>query len=198
MSISREIMNKHRDNTNHNNYYYFTNAFTVDEINEIIKLGESYQKTVAVTGGGDQGTISDYRKSEVSWIPENDYSIWLYRKCWEYAEIANKEMWNFDIWGFPDDFQYTTYHGDGGHYDWHTDMGPGLSNRKLSMVLQLSAPEEYNGGNLDLNLGSGINSVPKGLGTLCFFPSFNLHRVTPLTSGTRRSLVTWLGGNNFR
>ena len=51
---------------------------------------------------------------------------------------------------------------------------------------------------LEMNPGGGIVSVPKGLGTLCFFPSFLLHRVTPLTSGVRKSLVTWISGANFR
>ena len=49
-----------------------------------------------------------------------------------------------------------------------------------------------------MNPGGGIVSVPKVLGTLCFFPSFLLHRVTPLTSGVRKSLVTWISGANFR
>ena len=107
-------------------------------------------------------------------------------------------MWNFDIWGYQDLLQYTKYYGDGGHYDWHADLGPGISNRKLSCVLQLSTPEEYEGGELQMNPGGDIMSVPKGLGVLCFFPSFLLHRVTPLTSGTRKSLVTWLCGANLR
>jgi len=107
-------------------------------------------------------------------------------------------MWNFDIWGYQDLLQYTKYYGNGGHYDWHADLGPGISNRKLSCVLQLSTPEEYEGGELQMNPGGDIMSVPKGLGTICFFPSFLLHRVTPLTSGTRKSLVTWLCGANLR
>jgi len=107
-------------------------------------------------------------------------------------------MWNFDIWGFPDNLQYTIYHGNGGHYDWHLDLGPNISNRKLSMVMQLAGPDEYTGGDLEINVGGSILTVPKEKGLICFFPSFLLHRVTPTTSGTRISLVTWLGGNNFK
>jgi len=107
-------------------------------------------------------------------------------------------MWNFDIWGYQDSFQYTIYYGDGGHYDWHVDMGPGISNRKISCVLQLSDPEEYDGGDLQMNPGGQILTVPKQLGTICFFPSFMLHRVTPLNSGVRKSLVNWFCGANFR
>ena len=107
-------------------------------------------------------------------------------------------MWDFDIWGYHDSLQYTVYNGDGGHYDWHADLGPGLSNRKLSVVLQLSEGTDYDGGELQINPGGSILSVPKQLGLLCFFPSFLLHRVTPVTSGKRISLVTWLCGANLR
>jgi PKHD-type hydroxylase len=165
---------------------------------KIIKIGESLYQIPATTVGDDGLVVSNYRKSEISWIDNNPETEWIFRKISEYAIIANKEMWNFDIWDYQDQLQYTKYYGDGGHYDWHADLGPGISNRKLSCVLQLSTPEEYEGGTLQMNPGGNIIEVPKGLGTLCFFPSFLLHRVTPLSSGVRKSLVTWLCGSNFR
>jgi PKHD-type hydroxylase len=199
MSSKKYFLNEERNNVNHFNYYYYTSAFTPSEIIKIREIGESFQKQKAVTGGGpDGGVVSDYRKSEIAWLPENSDTSWLYEKIADYSISANKEMWNFDIWGYHDDLQYTTYYGDGGHYDWHADLGPGISNRKLSVVLQLSDPSEYQGGDLQMNTGSGIISVPRELGLLCFFPSFILHRVTPLTSGVRTSLVTWLCGANLR
>ena len=139
----------------------------------------NYPKQVAKTEAGD-GVVSDYRKSEVCWIPENEESVWLYDKIAYYANEANKVMWDFDIWGFPDDLQYTLYHGDGGHYDWHLDLGPSIANRKLSMVLQLTGPEEYTGGDLQINCGGTISTVVKEKGLITFFPSFLLHRVTIL------------------
>jgi PKHD-type hydroxylase len=148
--------------------------------------------------GGEESTVSDYRVSDISWVDENLETQWLYDKITQYAKTANEQMWNFDIWGYHDQLQYTTYYGDGGHYDWHADLGPGISNRKLSVVLQLSDPGEYEGGELQMNVGSTILTVPKELGLICFFPSFLLHRVTPLTSGVRKSLVTWLCGANLR
>jgi len=186
-----------RDNTNHFNYYYFTSAFTPSEIIKIREMGDKLPKLKGEVGG-EESTVSDYRVSDISWIGENFETQWLYNKITEYAKTANKEMWNFDIWGYHDQLQYTTYYGDGGHYDWHADLGPGISNRKLSVVLQLSDPGEYEGGELQMNVGSTILTVPKELGLICFFPSFLLHRVTPLTSGVRKSLVTWLCGANLR
>lgn len=192
------FLQKERNNVNHFNYYYFQNAFTPEELNQIIELGESYPKEKAVTGG-EESIISDYRISEVSWIPVEMKSEWLFQKIANYAMTANKEMgWNFDIWGFGDQLQYTTYYGDGGHYDWHADMGPGISNRKLSCVLQLSDKDDYEGGDLQMLNGASTITVERGKALLCFFPSFVLHRVTPLTGGIRKSLVTWLCGANFR
>jgi len=198
MSASKQFIAQHRGDINHFNYYYYTNAFTPEEIIKIRELGDALPKQRAVIGGGDDAKESDYRISDISWFSENQSSSWLYNKIGEYAISANRDMWNFDIWGYFDELQYTTYYGDGGHYDWHADLGPKISNRKLSCVLQLSDPDEYEGGDLQINIGSSILTVPKGLGTLCFFPSFLLHRVTPLTGGVRISLVTWFSGANLR
>lgn len=198
MSSSKIFIGAEKNSVNHFNYYYYANAFTPEEIIQIRELGDSLKTQKAVTGGEGEGTVSDYRISEIAWIDENPNSSWLYNKIANYALDANQQMWNFDIWGYFDQLQYTIYYGNGGHYDWHADLGPGISNRKLSCVLQLSDPQEYDGGELQMNIGSSIISVPKGLGTLCFFPSFLLHRVTPLTSGVRKSLVTWLAGANLR
>jgi PKHD-type hydroxylase len=198
MSSQNYFLNNQRTDINHLNYYYFTNVFTPEELVKIVEIGEKTPKTNATTVGTEGDIVSEYRLSEISWLNENDETSWLYLKLAEHAKIANEVMWNFDIWGFGDSLQYTRYYGNGGHYDWHADLGPGISNRKLSCVLQLSTPEEYEGGELQMNPGGNIISVPKGLGTLCFFPSFLLHRVTPLSSGVILSLVTWFRGANLR
>ena len=169
MSTSLFLQNQ-RNQVNHFNYYFYRNAFTEAELEKIHLLGDSYPKQQAVTGGGENTTASDYRVSEISWIPEVEDTEWLYRKMANYAMEANKEMWNFDIWGYHDSFQYTTYYGDGGHYDWHADLGPQMSNRKLSCVLQLSEPTDYEGGDLEMNPGGQIISVPREKRIIMFLP----------------------------
>jgi PKHD-type hydroxylase len=195
---SKYFIQDQRNNVNHFNYYYFTSAFTFNELGKITEIANKIPKQDARTVGDTDEIVSEYRKSEIGWISDNDDTSWLYEKIAGLAKTANKEMWNFDIWGYHDDLQYTTYYGNGGHYDWHADLGPGISNRKLSCVLQLSDPGEYEGGELQLNTGGTIISVKKEVGLICFFPSFVLHRVTPITSGVRTSLVTWLCGANLR
>jgi PKHD-type hydroxylase len=199
MPSKNKFVSNQRNNVNHFNYYYFTNVFTEQELEQIIEVGESQPKIKATTVGEDISLeVSDYRVSDIAWLSNNPKTSWVYDRIADLAIKANSEMWNFDIWDFQDDLQYTSYYGNGGHYDWHADLGVGISNRKLSVVLQLSNADEYEGGELQMNTGGSILNVPKEKGLICFFPSFVLHRVTPLSSGLRRSLVTWLCGANLR
>ena len=198
MSSRNYFLAEQRTDVNHGNYYYFEQGFTPEQVVQIREICEKYPKQQGTTLADDSEHVSNYRISDISWIPENQETKWIYEKIASLSKIANKEMWNFDIWNFQDDLQYTTYYGDGGHYDWHMDVGPGISNRKLSVVVQLSDPSEYEGGDLQMNPGGSFLTVPKKLGLVCLFPSFLLHRVTPLNGGIRKSLVTWLCGANYR
>lgn len=197
MSANRYFIDKERNNVDHYNYYYFDDAFTEEELKKIHNTANMYPK-IAGTVVGDSEGISDYRKSTVIWIPDENKNTWLYDKISDLANIANTQMWNYDIWGYGDELQYTIYEGNGGHYDWHADLGPKISNRKLSCVLQLSDADDYEGGELQLNNGGSSINVGKKKNRIVFFSSFVLHRVTPVTKGTRVSLVTWLSGKNLR
>ena len=70
--------------------------------------------------------------------------------------------------------------------------------RKLSLVVQLSDPEDYEGGDLEIYTGHEPLVVKKKKGMTAFFPSYQLHGVTPVTKGTRYSLVVWVHGPAFR
>jgi PKHD-type hydroxylase len=80
------------------------------------------------------------------------------------------------------------------------DMGGGNSiTRKISIVVQLSDPDEYEGGELQIQTGSeSYISILKKKGAVTLFPSYMRHRVTPVTKGVRKSLVLWVGGSTFR
>lgn len=82
-------------------------------------------------------------------------------------------------------------------YDWHLDLGPGSAAlRKLSVSVLLSDPDDYEGGDLEIR---GTQKIDRTQGTLVVFPSYILHRVTPVISGCRRSLVVWaIGAKPFR
>ena len=79
------------------------------------------------------------------------------------------------------------------------DIGPNeLSVRKVSLTIQMSEDDEYTGGELQLLKGANPENLPRGKGCVVIFPSYLLHRVTPVETGTRKSMVLWVGGEHYR
>jgi PKHD-type hydroxylase len=181
------------------NWYWFSEGFSSDELEKVHKVAELFEYQQAVTFG-HHGENHKIRKSKIKWLSENTESTqWIYDKLMDFAMIANRELWNFDLFSIVDSIQYTEYYEGGGHYDYHVDLGPGTAaHRKISIVVQLSDPSEYEGGNFEILKGPNPETLPKTKGAVILFPSYLLHRVTPVTKGTRRSLVIWLGGNSLR
>lgn len=178
-------------------YYWFETGFSSEEVNLIVKNAKNYESQKATIIGEDkENTI---RKSNIKWLPVNDEWNWVYDRVSNQIMEANKALWQFNLHTIIDNIQYTEYEGNGGHYDWHLDIGPkSINHRKVSVVVQLSDPDDYVGGNLELHPGSNSFAVPRAKGAVVVFPSFLLHRVTPLTSGLRRSLVLWAGGEPYK
>ena len=104
----------------------------------------------------------------------------------------------YDING-AESTQLTSYNGDEeGHYDWHIDVGKGVPNRKLSYTIQLSKPEDYEGGDLEF-LGTETNTEAfRQQGACIIFPSFLAHKVTKVKSGTRYAVVGWVHGPTYK
>jgi PKHD-type hydroxylase len=186
----------------HHMFYYFQNLFTQEELGYITEWGEINDLYDGEVGGGLDGLhiVPEIRKSKISWIDIQDDTKWIFDRLALASLEANVEMnWNFDLIGFGDTLQYTKYDGeDKGHYSWHADIGQGVSHRKLSIIVQLSDEDEYEGGNVELKVGSRDIVLPKTKGSVVVFPSFVLHRVLPVTSGIRKSLVAWISGPNFK
>ena len=149
---------------------------------------------------------AEIRRSRVAWIPADDASGWIHDKLAAIAGRANRS-YGFDLIGFTEELQFTEYRGAGSSYTWHQDGLDGdLAVRKLSMVVQLSDPDDYDGGELEFfgldgdepDIASDRRTLMRRRGTVVVFPAFEHHRVTPLLSGIRRSLVCWIGGPPFR
>ena len=176
------------------------NGFSEDQITQIIRIGESLIPAPATVGGQKQGDdISKIRKSSTSWIKHDNETGWIYDSMAYILRQINGQFFDFNLFGFAEDFQYTLYTSNNDHYTWHVDKGMGsVSPRKLSMVLQLSDPDEYEGGDLEFFIGTTPTVAKKKKGLIYVFPSWTLHRVTPVTAGTRRTLVIWATGPKFR
>ena len=186
-----------RSNPNLIKYYRFTNAFSPEECATLVNA-----KFPTAPGLTEDGRNTEVRKSQVFWIPKTQEWAELYQKIMNLVGQANKEFFNFDITSLTENLQYTEYDESyGGHYDWHFDIGAGALNcgRKLSVAIQLSDPSDYEGGELQFSLdGDRTVVAEKEQGTMVIFPSYLRHRVTPVTKGRRRSLVTWITGPPFR
>ncbi len=182
------------------NYYYYTNGFNSEELDKVYKdvatLDFEQASTIDSKSNG-----KEIRSSSVKWIPNTPQWSWLYFKLMEMAVQANNALWYFNLYSVQDLIQYTEYYAtENGHYTWHQDFGPGSpSLRKISITVQLSGPDEYEGGDLEYwKGGNDIIKAPKDKGLVFIFPSYMMHRVTPVTKGTRRSFVLWIGGEHYK
>jgi PKHD-type hydroxylase len=209
------------------NYYYsFQSVLSPKICNDILEYGKKHQTEMAIIGGYDKpkeqiskeeiNNIQKKRKSDIVWM--ND--TWIYKEIHPYIHEANRAAdWNFE-WDFSESCQFTKY-GVDQYYGWHCDSWDIPYNkpedpkthgkiRKLSVTISLTEPNEYVGGNLEFDFRNQTDWETdknarikecveiKPRGSIVVFPSFVWHRVTPVTKGTRYSLVVWNLGYPFK
>ena len=206
-----------------NYYWYFKSAIPEHICDDIVKYGHQLQDQMAVTGGfGDVKKLNvkqtkdlkKKRNSDIVWMNDR----WIYNEIHPYIYSANVNAgWNFQ-WDHSESCQFTKYK-KGQYYDWHSDSwdkpyiredirDPSHNKiRKLSVTVSLSDPKDYKGGELEFdfrnldpdkkrNVKKCTEILPKG--SLVVFPSFVWHRVCPVKSGERNSLVIWNLGYPFQ
>jgi PKHD-type hydroxylase len=173
---------------------YMNNIFTAEECAQIIAIGNT--KVQEATIIGDEKLI-EVRESKISWLYPNDIEF-AFRRVTDAINNINSQFFNFDLFGMVEGFQFTRYDAPSGFYGMHVDKILNGTVRKLSLTIQLSYPEDYEGGELALQLGKEADLMPKELGKMLVFPSYVLHEVRPVTKGTRYSLVAWITGKPFK
>lgn len=207
-----------------NYYWFFQSALPTKLCKEILEHGKKINKELAIVGNKGLDNLKGKEKkqalkelktkrnSNVAWL--ND--PWIFKEIHPYIHIANKNAgWNFE-WDWTESAQFTIYK-KGQYYNWHCDSwdepynNPNNLNvhgkyRKLSVTVSLNDSSEYIGGNLEFDLRNkepGEKNIIKcneikPIGSIVVFPSFVWHRVTPVTKGTRYSLVMWNIGYPFK
>ena len=207
-------------------YWYFHSVISPKLCDDIIKHCSSNLQTAKIGGESNENdkpdrwwtegkTIEKKRKSQVAFFDDR----WIYKEIQPYVKLANNLAgWNFD-WDWTEQAQFTKY-GLNEHYGWHCDsysepyqdvpQGMVGKIRKLSVTVSLSDPEDYEGGDLEFDFRNNhdydftktdnkeICKKAKVRGSIIVFPSFVWHRVTPVTSGTRYSMVMWNLGAPWR
>lgn len=183
-------------------FVFFHNEFTKAECETIISLGKITRPEPAKTGSTEAPQQNpDLRITELRWLQEYDQSRWIFDRLENVCKKVRESWYPFALSGFAEPIQLTHYHGsEGSHYDWHQDFGPlTLSTRKLSLVVLLSDPSDFKGGELEMMGIPGDDKKVSQLaqGTVIAFPSWEFHRVLRVTHGERWSLVSWVHGAPF-
>ena len=173
-------------------------VFSKYDCERIIQYGEDLNVKQAGVGGNQ--VKLEVRDSQVSWIaPSDPEAHWIFHRVTEASKALNDEFFKFDLWGLIEPLQFTKYVAPGGKYNRHVDrFNGGQVVRKLSFSVLLTDPSEYQGGDFEIFEGEKPQALEKRQGMMLAFPSFVLHAVTPVTEGTRHSLVGWIAGKPFK
>lgn len=171
-----------------------SSGFHPDLVADIIREGVKQQIQTAGIKGNKP---SDVRRSKITWLNHLPH---LRHELFAFVMEANRQSFACDVHNVAD-VQFTEYHAsEKGHYDWHEDWVPFSTkpyHRKLSITVQLSDADEYEGGEFEINDVTLPDWIQEK-GTVLIFPSFMKHRVKPVTKGVRRSLVAWFEGPRWR
>lgn len=180
-------------------YVHYQGLFLPHEIDRVLGLWNDDKTIDATISDGESGKSDDeLRKSSVMFVENTKENDWIYSRLAQLCMKTNNERYWFDLLGFHQELQLTRY-SEGDFFDWHMDFGPGdISARKLSITVQLSDPDEYEGGDLEFMINQKQVKAPREKGTIIVFPSFVQHRVTPITKGVRQSIVGWVSGPPYR
>lgn len=141
------------------------------------------------------------RIADLVWLDDVDGLGWVMERLFKIVRMSNVDQFGFDLREFAESPQFARYNAyDGGHFTWHSDVGngPTASKRKLTLVLQLSVSNSYEGGDLEVMPGAHILSANRAQGCVSVFPSFTLHQVVPVQRGVRHSLTLWAHGPAFK
>jgi PKHD-type hydroxylase len=174
------------------NWAYMDKVFTPDECARIISIGNSKLVEATTLGG-----VTGVRESQIAWLSPEDIEF-AFRRVTDAVLSLNNQFFNFDLFGMAEGFQFTRYDAPTGHYGLHIDKALNGVVRKLSITIQLSSPEDYEGGELALQFGVEPETMSKELSKMIVFPSYVLHEVRPVTKGIRYSLVAWVTGKRFK
>lgn len=178
------------------NWQLFSGVVCDADCDKIIEICSSIEPEQATTFSGDKNV---HRRSTVRWVLDRGVEDLILR----FVNVANAGAFSVETFQHTSEMQFTEYRSDeSGFYDWHHDVdweNEKNSDRKISFVLQLSDPSSYEGGDFCFKeVQSPDQNDLRKRGSILIFPSYLIHMVSPVTSGMRRSLVSWVSGPRWR
>ena len=190
-------------------FYVLDDIFTSEELDAITQYCQAAgtEKAMVMQSRGAIVADESLRKSDIRMHRANQENKWIFDRVAEAFEMANRDAYNFELDGF-NVFQYGEYNDQGAHYEYHMDVSFAsvsdrfIIGRKLSLSIMLNDASEFTGGQFQMVIDSqsiaNPITVPHQRGRFVFFPAFLVHRVAPVITGTRKSLVFWALGPKFR
>lgn len=186
---------------------YFRQYLSREDCDEIIQNAltiEPQQATLGVNGTEVDVNLA-FRRSKVRFINRDDWRFQkLFDVLWKTAISANHDFFNIHITKL-DYIQFAEYDAEyEGEYKEHHDVfwlnDDPYYHRKLSCVIQLTDPNEYDGG--DFQIIDAVHNPPadelREQGTIIYFPSMIRHRANPVIRGKRYSIAAWFEGPKWR
>lgn len=176
----------------HHYYHLLGELFSAEEVVLILAQADELEPHQSTLENHDRGKLRD---STLFWLPGSGASGWITERIAEQVHEWNRGFGFALTTALPRYCQLTRYEA-GQEYGWHMDLGKGASSRrKISVVVGLNEPSEYEGGGTEIFYGSQANPLVKlSAGEALLFPSYVMHRAVPVTSGVRWTLVTWFSG----
>ena len=164
---------------------------------DIITIGRSFPTEPPTVVGG--GMLLAHRVGAVHLLADVPETQAIYRLLWDVAADAAERHYGLAISAISRMPHFVEYEAGRGHFHWHNDYSheSAESPRKLTVVIQLSDPGDYEGGDLEV-FDVNATALPREQGTILCLPSFVAHRVTPVTAGMRRVVVAWIAGPRLR
>jgi PKHD-type hydroxylase len=150
-----------------NSYAYWEKAFTPEECEKIIKIAKDKGLIKGLTKNK-----SDVRESKICWLYSSDDLDWVFRKITDIVLNLNDRFFQFDLHGLNEGLQFTNYKAPSDKYGKHIDRTLDFVIRKLSLSIQLTDPNKYEGGELILYEDEKGTEMKKEQGTLVLFPSY--------------------------
>ena len=185
-------------------YHDCGQVLSPEQCEEIYHLAVEWEPPMI--SGDNPVPNESYRDAKIGLMYLTDKSFPYYDLLTGIARDWNDVYWQMDVTGVFECIDVIEYGPHNGGMQWHIDLSTGghsTANRKVNILAQLSDPSDYEGGELQLfspheNKDVPIVIAPKEQGNVMIFPPWVPHRVTEITKGKRRSLVTYLHGPAIR
>lgn len=178
---------------------FHAEALSPAECDSLVALAGQARMADAGLVGGTKA--HDLRRADLVWLDDLPGTAPVMQHLVRLVAGVNRDHFGAELDDFAESAQIARYGAERqGHFGWHSDIGRGAlaARRKLTVVVQLSDPADYDGGLLELWPDANVATAPRERGTAAVFPAFALHRVTPVTRGTRWSLTLWAHGPAWR